>query len=446
MNLTSARAPRAKRRRRILAVGIAAVFIAPLARAQVNAQRERIDNDTSWSVDLGGQLRERFESSQNPVFGLDAPVQNDALLHRAAVFGDLRKGDRFRTRVEIVGGYTSGWTGSPPPTQDDPLDVLQAYAETSLRLSSARLLIRAGRQELTLGSSRLVSVRESPNLRRAFDGIRATWVRSEDTRVDAFVVRPVFPDDGIFDDRSASAQSFWGLYATSTPAALGGSGLDAYYLGLRRDDASFAQGQGRELRHSVGLRVFGEGGNWDWNFEGVWQWGSFGAASIHAWTLSSDTGYTLSNLPLSPRVGLKTDAISGDRDPLDGTLGTFNPLFPKLPYFSEANLATPANLLDVQPSVTLSLTNRLSFSVSWNALWKYARADAFYSPPLSTVESTSMTHTTDIGRQLITAVEWIASDNLSLAATYVEFEPRSVALQAGGREGSFFAASIQLTF
>jgi hypothetical protein len=424
----------------IVAGGITAALITPWARAQAD------DHDTSWSLDLAGQLRERFESSQNPVFGLSEPAQNDVLLHRAALSGDLRRSDRFRALVEIVGGYASGWTGSPPPTQDDPLDVLQAFAQTSLPLSSGELVVRVGRQELTLGSSRLVSVRESPNIRRAFDGIRAAWGRSEDTRVDVFVLRPVFPENGLFDDRSSSEQRFWGAYATFLPAALGGSTMDAYYLGLRREDAHFAQGQGRELRHSVGLRVFGERGGLDWNFEGVWQWGSFDTARIRAWTVSSDMGYTFSTVPFSPRVGLKTDAISGDRDPRDDTLGTFNPLFPKLPYFSEANLATPANLLDIQPSVTLSLTNRLNFSVSWNALWKFAKADAFYSPPLSAVEATSMTHQTDIGRQLIAALEWSASDKLSLAATYVTFDPGSVARQAGGSDGSFCTASIQLMF
>ncbi|HEY0685579.1 MAG TPA: alginate export family protein [Steroidobacter sp.] len=420
--------------RLIVAAAIGAVLVAPLTRAQ------------SWSLDVSGQLRERFESSQNPVFGLSEPAQNDVFLHRAALSGDLRQGDGFRALVEVVGGYTSGWAGSPPPTQDDPFDVLQAFVETSLPLANSEVVVRAGRQELTLGSSRLVSVRESPNIRRAFDGIRATWARSEDTRVDVFMVRPVFPEDGLIDDRSSSEQSFWGAYATFLPAVLGGAAMDAYYLGLRREDASFAQGQGRELRHSVGLRVFGESDGWDWNLEGVWQWGSFGAARIRAWTLSLDAGYTFSSVPFAPRVGLKSDAISGDRDPLDATLGTFNPLFPKLPYFSEANLVTPANLLDIQPSVSLSLTQRLNFSVSWNALWKYAEADAFYSPPLSAVDDTSMTSTTDIGRQVSTAIEWNASDDLSLAATYVTFEPRGVARQAGGRDGSFFMASIQLTF
>ena len=60
--------------------------------------------------------------------------------------------------------------------------------------------------------------------------------------------------------------------------------------------------------------------------------------------------------------------------------------FSAVPNFSEANLAAPANLLDVQPSVTLSLTDHLSCSFSWNALGKCAEADAFYAPPLSGVE------------------------------------------------------------
>lgn len=432
--------------RLIVASVLTAALVAPLARAQVEAQPQSKDSDTSWSLDVSGQLRERFESSQNPVFGLAEPAQNDVLLHRASLATDVRHGERFRASVEIVGGYTSGWTGSPPPTQDDPLDLLRAFVETSLPLASGEVVLRAGRQELTLGSSRLVSVRESANIRRAFDGIRATWVLSEDTRVDVFAVRPVFPEDGAMDDRSSAEQSFWGAYATFLPAALGGFAMDAYYLGLRRQEASFAQGQGRELRHSVGSRVFGERGGWDWNLEGVRQWGSLGAARIRAWTLSLDAGYTFSTWLFAPRVGLKTDAISGDRDPLDDTLGTFNPLFPKLPYFSEANLVTPANLLDIQPSVALALTNQLTFTLTWNALWKYAKADAFYSPPLSAVENTSMTYTTDIGRQRSAALEWDVSEHLSLAATYIAFEPRGVARQAGGRDGSFFMSSVQLTF
>ena len=311
------------------------------------------------SVTVGGELRERFESTRNAGFGLSSPAHNDYLLHRASVFADLRRGDKLRGLVEVVAGFASGWKGSPPPTQDDPLDLLQAYAEPSIPLASGMLALRAGRQELSLGSSRLVSIRESPNIRRAFDGVRTTWTRGEGRSLDAFLVLPVSPEDGIFDDASAADRQFWGVYATRPAGRF--LAIDAYYLGLDQADAVFAQGQARERRNTVGVRAFGERDAWDWNVEGAWQWGSFGDSSIRAWTISVDAGFELSNVRLSPRLGLKVDAISGDRDIHDGTLGTFNPLFPKLPYFSEANLATPANLFDVQPSVRLTLSDRVSF-------------------------------------------------------------------------------------
>ena len=213
-----------------------------------------------------------------------------------------------------------------------------------------------------------MSIRESPNIRRAFDGVRATWTRGEGRRLNVFLVRPVVPEDGVFDDASSADQRFWGVYATRPIGGIDAIGMDAYYLGLDRADAIFAQGEARERRQTVGVRVFGEREGWDWNVEGAWQWGSFGDASIRAWTVSVDAGFEFSDVRLSPRVGLKVDAISGDRDLHDAELGTFNPLFPKLPYFSEANLATPANLFDAQPSVRLALSDRVSFTLSFDGL------------------------------------------------------------------------------
>jgi Alginate export len=414
------------------------------SRAQDLAPQEGLQTETAWSLDLGGELRERFESANNPVFGLSTPTQNDYWLHRALLSGDLQYGDDFRARLELVSGLTSSWAGSPPPTQEDPLDILQAYVDKSWSVSKAQLAMRAGRQELSLGASRLVSLRESPNVRRSFDGVRFAWMPGQERSLKAFYVRPVIPDDSTFDDRSSSDQRFWGLYATWPVAAVEGLGMDAYYLGLDRADSEFSQGVARELRHTLGVRAFGERQGWDWNIEGAWQWGSFGESSIRAWTVSFDFGFEFADLPLSPRLGLKADAISGDEDPNDRELGTFNPLFPRLPYFSEANLATPANLLDLQPNLRLALTSRLSMSLSWNGLWKHEKADAFYAPPLMPVAGTAMTQSRDIGWQASSTVEWQVTERIELDATYVSFEPHSVIRQANGRAGSFLGAWIQL--
>jgi hypothetical protein len=400
-------------------------------------------DDSTWTLGLSGEARERFESSRDPVFGLSPAGDDDYLLHRLLLTADASI-QGFRAQVQIVSGLTSGWQGQPPATQDDSVDLLQGFVEQSFGVGDGDLLVRAGRQELSLGSSRLISVRESPNIRRAFDGVRASWSLHSGARVDAFALRPVSPERGGFDDRSASAQTFWGLYGTADVPGVEGLKADLYYLGLRREDAVFTQGRATELRHSVGSRLFGERDSTDWNIEGVWQWGSFGDASIRAWTLSADVGYRWADLPLSPRVGIKMDAISGDRNPADRRLETFNPLFPKLPYFSEANVATPANLLDVQPSFTFNVAPEATLSLSWNALWKQARADAFYAPPLSPVPGTAHSAGLAIGTQESLNLDWKLSKRLGLGAAYIRFDPRAVTRDAGGSSGSFVAVWVQM--
>ena len=55
------------------------------------------------------------------------------------------------------------------------------------------LTLRAGRQEMSYGSERLISVREGLNNRRAFDAIRLLY-RENSVSVDAFISRPVEVD------------------------------------------------------------------------------------------------------------------------------------------------------------------------------------------------------------------------------------------------------------
>jgi hypothetical protein len=400
----------------------------------------------SWYATLGGELRERYEYARAPVFGLASPARNDYLLNRTLLFADVHFGSNFRTFVEFTSGQAPGWSGAPPSTQKDTLDVLQAFGEVSLPVDEGKLSVRAGRQEMSFGSSRLVSVRESPNVRRSFDGVRATWIESKNLRIDAFSVQPVAPQTSTFDDRRDRTQDFWGVYATTDVPAVAGLKADLYYLGFNHQDARFAQGVATEHRQTVGTRLFGSRSDFDWNVEGAFQFGSFGSADIRAWALSSDTGYTFSDRTWKPRLGLKADAFSGDGNLRDGRLGTFNPLFPKLPYFSEANLVTPANLLDLQPNLTLALTPAVALNLGWNPLWKQSRADAFYAPPLSPVKGTVATQSRYIGQQMIASIEWSATPRLTVAATYVHFEPGGATRQAGGRSGEYFATWLQYRF
>jgi hypothetical protein len=405
-----------------------------------------LTEDGSWFLTLGGESRTRYESSRNPVFGLSAPARNDYLLQRSLLFADVHFGPNVRAFLELGGAYAPGWNGTPPATQRNPIDIQQGFGDVSVPLGGGEMVLRVGRQEMAFGSSRLVSVRESPNVRRAFDGVRVSWSNSPQFRADAFLVRPVVPQAGNFNDSNDPAQAFWGLYTTTEIQAVPGLKLDLYYLGLERENARFTQGVGTERRHTMGARLFGRRSGFDWNLEAAYQFGSFGSADIRAWTVSSNLGYVMPSWPLAPRFALNADAISGDRNPHDRVLGTFNPLFPRLPYFSEANLVAPANLLDLQPNLTLTPARGVSFNIGWNPFWKQERADAFYAPPLSAVRGTAASRGRFIGQQVSTLVEWKATERVTLAATYVHYEPGELTRQAGGRAGDFAAAWVQLRF
>jgi hypothetical protein len=294
------------------------------------------------TLTLGGEVRERFETSRNPTFGFDGVGRDEVLLHRALLHADVRWADSARVFVQFGQHLATERAFGRAPTDVDRLDLQQGFVDLSATLGEgAEGTVRAGRQEMSFGSARLVSTRESPNVRRSFDGARIYAV-GEGWRLDAFSVRPVQLDPGVFDDHSDRDTAFWGLYGSGLRGLDKLGRLDLYYFGYQADDAAFAQGAGRERRHSIGARLFGERSGFDWDLEAVHQFGRFGDAEIRAWTVASDTGFSFAGLPWRPRAGLKADVASGDGNLEDQSLGTFNALFPKFPYFTEANVVAPA--------------------------------------------------------------------------------------------------------
>lgn len=403
--------------------------------------------DPDLFFSLGGELRGRAELSRNPDFNFDRTVpRNDYLLGRALLHADLHLGPRLRVFGQLGYHPAYGEKASLGPTQQNRIEAQQAFADFAVGLGqdAGTLTLRGGRQEISLGSSRLVSVREGPNVRRAFDGGRAIWRRGEGEDayvVNAFVTRPVENRDGSFDDRSNPGQAFWGLYATAPLRWLApGGGVDLYYFGYERDDAGFTQGQAFERRHTVGARWFGKTSGFDWDLEAAAQFGRFGAVDIRAWTVASDVGYTFAGLPGTPRLGLKANIASGDGNPGDGRLETFNPLFPRLPYFTEVGLIAPANIMDIYPSLTIKPAEDVEVFLGWNALWRHRAGDGFYAPPLQPVPGTEG-GSRFIGHQTQVLAEWQATRHLELRAAYVHFSAGATIRKPGGRNVDFVLLS-----
>jgi hypothetical protein len=309
-----------------------------------------LGNETALT--LGAEVRARYERYRNNEFG-DAAVPDEGyMLYRILPYASLILDPHVRAFAQLNLTASNRDANSISPVDDTGNDVLQGFVDLSFPTGSAgELTVRTGRQVMGYGTERLVSMRYGPNVLRSFDGGLAIW-QSTGLRVDTFFVRPVRNALDSFNDRSDSDRRFWGIYGTwSEPGRVPGTGMDIYYLGLSDEDASYNQGSGSERRNTLGVRYFGKRSGWSWDLEGMYQYGNFAGARIRAWSVASDVRYTFQDAPLRPRLGMKANFITGDRDPNDPALQTFNPLFPKGKYFGEAGLIGPVNLINLHPSL-----------------------------------------------------------------------------------------------
>ena len=128
-------------------------------------------------------------------------------------------------------------------------------------------------------------------------------------------------------------------------------------------------------------------------------------------------------------------------------LGTFDALYPKVPYFTEAGLVAPANLIDAFPSLRVQPTPAVSVELGWDLLWRQTTADAFYRPvPFAPVRGTAGGGNAWVGHQVQLSARWSLHPRVDLRAWLVHFTSGATLARAGGRNVDFAAASVAFKF
>src|SRR5271156_3458151 len=275
-------------------------FWDPLKYIPLNSRRD-------WYLSLGGEIRERYERFNNPLWGQQPQSRGGYLLQRYLFFGDLHLGENVRIFSELMSDWENDRVGGPRPMIDeDQLDFTQFFVDLKLHPfgSDSSLTFRVGRQWLIYGSQRLISNRYGPNVPLPFDGVKAI-LNAAPWRVDAFATKPVETNPGVFDDQTHLPSWFWGIYAVRPLSFIDGANIDLYYLGTHSKTPTYENESAKESRHTTGTRLWGVRGAFDSNSEFVGQTGTFGHGYILAWNAATDTGYTLGPVPFQPRLGLR---------------------------------------------------------------------------------------------------------------------------------------------
>jgi hypothetical protein len=384
----------------------------------------RLGSRSDSYLTIGGEAREWYEGFRNYNWGLSPPKNNAYFLQRLTAYSDFHVNGRVRFFVQLMSAIEVGRKGGPRPVIDESkLFFEQAFVDITVAADKEdSLVMRLGRQEFYFGSGRLVDPREGTNVRLAWDGIALIWKKATwDVR--AFATKPVQNGIGFFDAPPEPGTTFWGVYAVRPLPMTKGGNIDLYYLGLDRKQAVFEKGVGRELRHTVGTRFWGEWGEWDHNGQVDIQLGAFGDGKLRAWGAVDDTGYTFRSARFQPRVGATAAVTSGDDGNPTSPLGTFNPLFPTGFYFGQGliNLNGPSNFIQFDPHIGLKLTESVSVIFDSNFFWRTSLRDGVYDLAVNLLVSGQGNSERYVGSQPSVGVYWQVTRHLSVSAAYDHF-------------------------
>ena len=339
-------------------------------------------------VSIGGEFRGTYERVLNDNWSNRPVATNSFGLQRFLLHTDVHFNSHVRTFLELQSGLEQGRPDGPRPVDKKRLDFLNAFLDLRPSASERSPTLRLGKQELQLGSGRLISVREGTNVRQAFYGFRADQ-RIANWDFTGFAVRPAIDRPGFFNGGPLGGTSLWGVLGNRKWNRYESFSANGYYYGLDRKSATYNRGTAHEVRQTVGVNFVANppdttdrpiGLHLD--VEGMYQTGTFGSAAIRAWSIATETGVSLSRLPRSPRLGLRADISSGDKGGRS-TLGTFNPLFPAGNYFGVLADTGPGplNFRDLHPKFILPLPHAITLTPDWIFWWRQQLEDGVYSVP-----------------------------------------------------------------
>ena len=295
---------------------------------------------------------------------------------------------------------------------DDSFDLRQGYLEIG-NAKEFPLTLKAGRQTLIYGDERLIGASDWSNLGRAFDAVKLRW-EEKDWSLDAFASSVVVFERGSYNqsdffngNETAREQVFSGLYFSTT--ALGPQTTDLYVLHLHENaNPHFAQNPlGDTNFFTLGLRVKSKPGafahaapepmgkgpgdgksmppvtppkpvGFDYDGEFAFQTGDVKGRDLTAFAAHVGAGYTF-DIPWKPRLGAEYNFASGDSDPNDREVETFQNLFPtNHKFYGQMDVFSWQNIHDLGVSLKCAPTKQVGLKAEFHAFWLASTDDSWY--------------------------------------------------------------------
>jgi len=397
---------------------------------------KNIDLGDDWRLTLGGEMRFRLEAETNKAFGATEPAQDTFTLYRYMLHADLRFKKLFRVFAQGIAAFDEDRDLAPRPTDEDEWDVQQLFADWRFLGEDHPLTLRVGRQEWGYGKGRLMATSDWANVRRAlFDGVKL-YAKGKTWDVDLWYAKPV-PVQRKQRDRFDEDYDLYGAYATYK--GIPGHGVDFYFFAVD-DTGNNVNPNGKagdKSTYTLGSRFWGKSEPWDYEAELAGQWGHWAGDTVQAWSWTLDGGYTLGQMPWKPRLGTGFDWASGDENPVDGKVGTFDQLFPLAHvYFGFLDLIGRQNVTAVNVNLSAwPVAERVRTAMTYHAFWLSADRDALYGTNGAPGRRDPTGRSgTEIGHELDLTLSWKIDVHSSLLLGYSHFWDSDFVINTGSSE------------
>lgn len=334
-------------------------------------------------------------------------------------------------------------------TFENFMDIRQLYVNYENAVAFEPLQInkisaRVGRQEFSFGAQRLIGGFNWSNLAQTFDGGKAgVHFVPAHLQVDIFggdktQIKTPREFDDLYD--GSSKERIWGYYASIK--VLRETLIEQYLIRrVTEKNVSFGpSGTGAIDDFTAGGRIKKAFANGiDYEVEAAKQWGEFRDKDVNGIMAVGILGYTVTQLASKPRMSFEFDYASGDSDPADGKMETFDNLYPTNHlFYGYIDFVSLQNLNNYRYQFSFKPTKKLKLQADLVLHYLATVKDSYYSVARAVVRTATSKVDNHLGNEIDLTADYKLNDWTNVGIGYSHFFAGDYLRQTGADDDADF--------
>jgi hypothetical protein len=327
------------------------------------------------TITISGSARARWEATRGSDFSLT--TADSYVVTRVRLGMAFQPVTWLRFYGEAQDARALFYKVNPGAGVSDPFDLRQAYVEGGV-LEGNGLKLRMGRQDLVLGSGRLIGTGDwSPT--KTFDVARAT-LTTTGFKLDLVGGSQILADPARMD-RNRPGERFYVAYSVFGHLIPGAS-IEPYFMAKTALNVKSKDGKlGDADTLYAGGRIVGSiRGVFEYNFEGVREAGDYSSDVVRAWGYVTGGGWVISKHAWRPHLSSDYVFSTGDSGVKDGAHQSFDYLYGlQQPLNSLTGQFAWRNTRNWRAGGDFSPSKRIKVKVDYRNYWLATTMDGLYS-------------------------------------------------------------------